>query len=161
MDLQDEFYMRELVTYARSFLGKPYLWGGDGPTGYDCSGLIIRILRKYCLVGPFEDLSAQGLYDKLREEGVVVRPKGRAFPTGTILFYGQSLLKIEHVALALDFYSVLEAGGGNHRTDSVEKANKLNACVREYSVHFRDDLLVGIMPAYPWQIDSEEDEVRQ
>ncbi len=27
------------VTYALAQLGKPYLWGGAGPTAYDCSGL--------------------------------------------------------------------------------------------------------------------------
>ncbi|MBO8186744.1 C40 family peptidase [Streptomyces spirodelae] len=27
------------VAFARSALGKPYVWGGTGPTGYDCSGL--------------------------------------------------------------------------------------------------------------------------
>jgi cell wall-associated NlpC family hydrolase len=29
------------VAYAVAQLGKPYLWGGTGPAGYDCSGLIM------------------------------------------------------------------------------------------------------------------------
>ncbi|WP_052433890.1 C40 family peptidase [Streptacidiphilus melanogenes] len=28
------------IGFAESQLGKPYLWGGDGPYGYDCSGLV-------------------------------------------------------------------------------------------------------------------------
>lgn len=28
------------VSYAMAQLGKPYVWGGTGPNGYDCSGLI-------------------------------------------------------------------------------------------------------------------------
>ena len=27
------------VLFAFSQLGKPYIWGGNGPVGYDCSGL--------------------------------------------------------------------------------------------------------------------------
>ena len=28
------------IAYARKQLGKPYLWGGNGPYAYDCSGLV-------------------------------------------------------------------------------------------------------------------------
>jgi cell wall-associated NlpC family hydrolase len=28
------------IAYARAQLGKPYIWGGTGPNGYDCSGLV-------------------------------------------------------------------------------------------------------------------------
>ncbi|MFG3116725.1 NlpC/P60 family protein [Streptomyces sp. NPDC048197] len=30
------------VAYARAQLGKPYVWGGVGPRGFDCSGLVMR-----------------------------------------------------------------------------------------------------------------------
>ncbi|MGH8503172.1 MAG: C40 family peptidase [Gammaproteobacteria bacterium] len=30
----------ELVGYARSMLGAPYVWGGATPDGFDCSGLV-------------------------------------------------------------------------------------------------------------------------
>jgi cell wall-associated NlpC family hydrolase len=29
------------IAYALAQLGKPYIWGGTGPTGYDCSGLVM------------------------------------------------------------------------------------------------------------------------
>ena len=29
----------EVVAYAMAQIGVPYLWGGDGPGGFDCSGL--------------------------------------------------------------------------------------------------------------------------
>ncbi|WP_374203710.1 C40 family peptidase [Pseudonocardia sp. ICBG601] len=32
---------RAAVTYALAQLGKPYVWGGTGPDGFDCSGLML------------------------------------------------------------------------------------------------------------------------
>jgi cell wall-associated NlpC family hydrolase len=32
----------QAVAYARAQLGKPYAWGGTGPDGYDCSGLVMQ-----------------------------------------------------------------------------------------------------------------------
>ena len=29
------------ISYVRAQLGKPYEWGGTGPGGYDCSGLVM------------------------------------------------------------------------------------------------------------------------
>ncbi|MFG2329950.1 C40 family peptidase [Streptomyces sp. NPDC048604] len=33
------------VTFARAQVGKPYVWGGTGPAGYDCSGLVQQAWR--------------------------------------------------------------------------------------------------------------------
>jgi cell wall-associated NlpC family hydrolase len=33
---------RIAIAYAEAQLGKPYVWGGTGPTGFDCSGLTMR-----------------------------------------------------------------------------------------------------------------------
>jgi len=33
------------IGYALAQLGKPYVWGGTGPAGYDCSGLVMMAYR--------------------------------------------------------------------------------------------------------------------
>jgi cell wall-associated NlpC family hydrolase len=33
------------IDYAAAQLGKPYVWGGTGPAGYDCSGLVMMAYR--------------------------------------------------------------------------------------------------------------------
>jgi cell wall-associated NlpC family hydrolase len=33
--------IRTAIAYAAGQLGKPYIWGGTGPAGYDCSGLVM------------------------------------------------------------------------------------------------------------------------
>lgn len=35
----------KVITYAKAQLGKPYIYGGTGPTGYDCSGLTMMAYR--------------------------------------------------------------------------------------------------------------------
>ncbi|MFF1796669.1 C40 family peptidase, partial [Kitasatospora sp. NPDC058263] len=34
------------IDYALAQLGKPYVWGGDGPSGFDCSGLVQQAFRR-------------------------------------------------------------------------------------------------------------------
>ncbi|MFD4764347.1 C40 family peptidase [Streptomyces sp. NPDC058439] len=33
---------QRVVAFAQAQLGKPYIWGGTGPRGYDCSGLVTQ-----------------------------------------------------------------------------------------------------------------------
>jgi len=37
----------ELVTYAKSFLGTPYAYGGESRSGMDCSGLVTTVYRQF------------------------------------------------------------------------------------------------------------------
>ena len=48
------------VAYAYAQLGTPYLWGGDGPGGFDCSGLV---QAAYAAAGIQLPRTAQAQYD--------------------------------------------------------------------------------------------------
>lgn len=88
---QDEVVVEErglvdLTMYASCKLGLPYIWGGTGPEGYDCSGLvqtsyasalgivIPRTTHYQCLIGEdvdFKDLHAGDMVFFADGEGVV------------------------------------------------------------------------------------------
>lgn len=136
--------MRLLVEYAMTFVGTPYRWGGDDPmTGFDCSGLVQELLASVGM-DPAGDQSAQALYNYFEGSG-----ERNAYLAGALAFYGQSVTKITHVAMLLDQYRVIEAGGGGSATTSAEQAATQNAYVRIRPVNRRGDLIAVIRPRYP------------
>lgn len=62
--------------------GKPYIWGGTGPRGYDCSGLVWRSWRK---VGVKLPRTAAAQYRRLRATGK--RVKRRHLRPGDLVFF--------------------------------------------------------------------------
>ncbi len=38
---------QEVANYAKSFVGKRYVYGGSSPSGFDCSGLTMYVYKKY------------------------------------------------------------------------------------------------------------------
>ena len=37
----------EIIAYAKTFLGVPYVWGGTSPSGFDCSGLVQYVYKQF------------------------------------------------------------------------------------------------------------------
>jgi cell wall-associated NlpC family hydrolase len=69
------------ISYAEQQLGKPYVWGGTGPAGYDCSGLVYAA---YASAG----ITIGRTTYQWRQDGPVV-PLGDLEP-GDLLFYAGS-----------------------------------------------------------------------
>ena len=99
-----------MITYATHRLGAPYMWGGAGPIGYDCSGLIIQAMYAggRVVAGLTTDLHVQaGFRDtsyiyasELLHEPFAQRRRG------DLVFYGSTL---SHIAIYLGNGQIVEA----------------------------------------------------
>lgn len=51
-DKRDEKSQKELVAYAMSLIGTPYVYAGVSPTGFDCSGFVTHVFDKFDVAVP-------------------------------------------------------------------------------------------------------------
>ena len=87
------------IAWAKSKLGSPYVWGGEGP-GYDCSGLVTMAYRSQ---GIYLTHWSQAQYS----EGYRV-PVSQAQP-GDLIFWNWDGGNIDHVAIYLGNNQIIEA----------------------------------------------------
>ncbi len=128
--------MDTLDHLINSYLGIPYIWGGDNPLeGFDCSGLACEILRAHGKLDK-TDYSAAGLFELFKDN------QTKDYKRGCLAFYGKSLTSINHVAVLISPTTIIEAGGGNSECINVDVAAMRGACVRLRPVNYRKDLLV-------------------
>lgn len=136
--------MNTLILQVQRFLFTPYVFGGNNAlTGIDCSGLVCELMKS-CGELPAGDYSAQGLYDYFSSgRGEWNRPS-----LGALVFFGKSVTEITHVAMCLDQYSMVEAGGGGRDCLTKEDAAKRGAMVRIRLIDSRSDKVALIKPYF-------------
>ncbi|MGP8059244.1 MAG: NlpC/P60 family protein [Acidimicrobiales bacterium] len=88
------------LAFAASAFGVPYVWGGTGPGGYDCSGLVQAAYRAAGVTLP---RVAQDQFDA----GPAVA-LGAAEP-GDLVFFGDSASGVEHVGLYVGSDTMIDA----------------------------------------------------
>lgn len=134
---------RFLIDILSKYLKVPYIWGGADPEkGLDCSGLVQLILEKLNLDPP-GDQTAHTLYNYFSTRGEII--ERNKSDLGDLCFFGKNG-KISHVSFCLGFSLMLESGGGNSKTTSVEIAKRIGACVRVKPIFNRTDLVAIIRP---------------
>jgi cell wall-associated NlpC family hydrolase len=77
---------------ALAFLGVPYLWGGESPAGFDCSGLVHYVYARLGVVLP------RVAEDQARVGAPVTRP---AIRPGDAVFFADASGYVHHEGLAL------------------------------------------------------------
>lgn len=139
-----EGMMRDLVEYARKFIGTPYLWGGKCHLeGFDCSGFIQEVLNRVG-IDPVGDQSSQAYFNFFSKNGTVSEPKA-----GALVFYGKSTTSITHISFCTNEHIVVEAAGGDATTLNKARAAQQRAFVKERLLSRRKDVVAIIMPIYP------------
>jgi cell wall-associated NlpC family hydrolase len=101
------------VEFACGQLGKPYIWGGNGNPGFDCSGLTVAA---YAAAGINLPRTAQDQYDA----GSLL-PPGTPLQPGDLVFYGTSPASVEHVGIAISTTQMIDAphAGADVQIDAV------------------------------------------
>jgi cell wall-associated NlpC family hydrolase len=141
-------FIDEAIKYSEAWLGTPYKWGGEAiGEGVDCSGLVRRIMHRCLPDFPGNDMTAQGIMDKLIEMGCDLDQTGReSVRAGHVLFFGKHIHHITHVAFATTPWHMIEAGGGGSRTRTKEDAYAQGAWVRIGLIEKRADLCAHMDP---------------
>jgi cell wall-associated NlpC family hydrolase len=101
------------LTFACAQLGKPYVWGGNGSPGFDCSGLTHAA---YAAAGVDIPRTAQTQYNA----GPLL-PAGAPLQPGDLVFYGAGPGSVTHVGMVLSATQMIDAPhtGADVRIDPV------------------------------------------
>jgi hypothetical protein len=140
----------EFRTLCQGEIGKPYIWGAEGPAAYDCSGLAQWALAKLQLDPP-GDQTAEGLYRWFLKRGAAIDLADCAL--GDLVFFGGASA-VTHVGLGWGDAQMFEAGGGDRSCTTVEVARAKGAEVRLRPVTRRRDRVAILRPrALAWRED--------
>jgi cell wall-associated NlpC family hydrolase len=101
-----------MIGWAREQVGRPYIWGGAGPVGYDCSGLALQAMHAGGRVLPTVTTYLHQRRDfptatRIFDSGLAKRPFSER-KRGDLIFFGPAG-SISHMAIYLGHGRVLEA----------------------------------------------------
>ncbi len=139
---QDSSARRWLLQTALAYLGAPYVWGGDDPSGFDCSGFVLECLKSAGLVGEHEDYTADSLMRKFSSHEVSEPCEG------ALLFTLDQHGNATHVVICLDQYFQIGASGGTSKTSDKAASWRDNAFVKIRPIRVKAGRHRIILPPY-------------
>lgn len=111
------------INYGMYFMGSFYSWGGDDPSGFDCSGYVVEILKSVGKIGRKSDYTASQLYKMFPK---VYKPQA-----GVLAFwYNKKKDRIIHVEMCKNDWQTIGASGGGSRTRTKLDAMRDNAFIK-------------------------------
>ena len=89
----NQYTLRDsIVNYAQNYIGTKYLYGGVNPTtGFDCSGFVMYVFRKFGIQLPH---ASRSMADTGNE-----KPRENAEVGDIIVFQGRSTTTVGHVGI--------------------------------------------------------------
>lgn len=135
---QKAIFLRVLWSYH----GTWYQWGGDDPSGFDCSGLVIEALQSVGIVGHKFDTTAAGLWDGFK------RYRASEPKAGYLVFWQNAAGKVVHVEVCLNEHVSIGAKGGGSGVTTVAEARKRNAFVKVRPILGRKAQLKGFIDVF-------------
>lgn len=110
-----------VISYAHSQIGQPYLWGGEGIGGFDCSGLVQAAYAAADIALP---RVAQDQFDL----GPLLDINQKLQP-GDLVFFGSSISDITHVGIAIGNNEMIDAphAGATVRIENYRWKNYVGA----------------------------------
>ena len=88
--------VKQLLKTAKSFLGIPYLWGGNSTKGFDCSGFSQTVFKSQGYLLPRDANMQVNLGEEIKPEEDFSNVK-----KGDLIFFGPNENRITHVAISL------------------------------------------------------------
>lgn len=107
-------FAQDVVDLAASLIGRPYVWGAEGPNSFDCSGLMQYVFSEFGITLPRRAISQSKIGDSA----------GRRLQRGDLLFFSSDTRQtlVTHVGLYEGGGMMIDASKrhGRVRRDSLD-----------------------------------------
>jgi cell wall-associated NlpC family hydrolase len=96
----------EIVSYAKKFLGVKYVWGGNTPSGFDCSGFVKYVYNHF-------DLSIERVASAQAKQGTAVSKAN--LRAGDLVFFDTNggHNKVNHVGMYIGDGKFIQSSSGS------------------------------------------------